>query len=60
MWGLSPEQKQQVLEMLTENERIGYLASHLETLIPKVEEYEDVRKKVQSNGHFKDFPPETE
>ena len=58
--GLSSEQKQQVLEMLTENERIVYLASHLETLIPKVEEYEDVRKKVQSNGHFKDFPPEVE
>ena len=58
--GLSSEQKQQVLEMLTENERIGYLASHLETLIPKVEEYEDVRKKVQSNGHFKDFPPPEE
>ena len=58
--GLSSEQKQQVLEMLTENERIVYLASHLESLIPKVEEYEDVRKKVQSNGHFKDFPPEAE
>ncbi|MBX2820400.1 MAG: LON peptidase substrate-binding domain-containing protein [Rhodothermaceae bacterium] len=58
--GLSSEQKQQVLEMLTENERIVFLASHLETLIPKVEEYEDVRKKVQSNGHFKDFPPEVE
>ena len=58
--GLSPEQKQEVLEMLTENERIVYLAAHLETLIPKVEQYEDVRKKVQSNGHFKDYPPETE
>ena len=58
--GLSSDQKQQVLEMLTENERIVFLASHLESLIPKVEEYEDVRKKVQSNGHFKDFPPEAE
>ena len=58
--GLSADQKQKVLEMLTENERIVYLASHLESLIPKVEQYEDVRKKVQSNGHFKDYPPETE
>lgn len=58
--GLSFEQKQKVLEMLTENERIVYLATHLESLIPKVEQYEDVRKKVQSNGHFKDFPPEVE
>jgi Lon protease-like protein len=56
--GLSPEQKQQVLEILTENDRIAYLVSHFEALIPRVEEMEDVRRRVQSNGHFKDFPPE--
>ena len=56
--GLNVEQKQQVLELLTENERISYLATHLENMIPKVEEYEDVRRKVQSNGHFKDYSPE--
>ncbi len=58
--GLNPSQKQQLLEMLTENERILFLAEHLETLIPKVEQYEDVRKKVQSNGHFNDYPPDTD
>ena len=58
--GLNAEQKQKVLEMVTENERITFLADHLESLIPKVEEYEDVRKKVQSNGHFKDYPPDVE
>ncbi len=56
--GLKPEQKQEVLEMISENERIRYLTEHLEMLIPRVEEFEDVRKKVQSNGHFKDFPSE--
>lgn len=56
--GLKPEQKQEVLELLTENERIHYLTTHLETLIPRVEQFEDVRKKVQTNGHFKDFPSE--
>jgi ATP-dependent Lon protease len=55
--GLSLDQKQEVLEMLTENERIRYLTRHLETLIPQVEKIEDVRRRVQSNGHFKDFPP---
>ncbi len=30
--GLNPEQKQEVLELLTENERITYLAEHLEML----------------------------
>lgn len=56
--GLSAEQKQEVLELATEEQRIEYLISHFEDLIPRIEEMEDVRKKVQSNGHFKDFPPE--
>ena len=55
--GLSPEQKQAVLELVTENERIAYLIEHFETLIPRVEQIEEVRRKIQSNGHMKDFPP---
>lgn len=55
--GLSPEQKQEVLELVTENERIAYLIEHFETLIPRVEQIEEVRRKIQSNGHMKDFPP---
>jgi ATP-dependent Lon protease len=53
-----PSLYQDVLEILTENDRIAYLVSHFEALIPRVEEMEDVRRRVQSNGHFKDFPPE--
>ncbi len=56
--GLTPQQKQEVLELLTENQRIDYLILHLETLIPRVEQMEELRRKVQSNGHFRDFPPE--
>jgi len=56
--GLTPQQKQEVLELLTENQRIDYLVGHLESLIPKVEKMEQLRHQVQSNGHFKDFPPE--
>ena len=54
--GLDWDQKQGVLEMLSENERIRFLTRHLEALIPQVEQVEDVRRRVQSNGHFKDFP----
>ena len=56
--GLTPQQKQEVLELLTENQRIDYLIEHLEGLIPKIERMEELRKKIQSNGHFRDFPPE--
>lgn len=57
--GLTLKQKQQVLELRTENERIAYLVEHFEELLPRVEQVEDVRRKIRSNGHFKDFPPET-
>lgn len=56
--GLTLRQKQQVLELPTESDRITYLVDHFEDLIPRVEQMEDLKRKIQSNGHFKDFPPE--
>ncbi|MEX1055036.1 MAG: LON peptidase substrate-binding domain-containing protein [Rhodothermales bacterium] len=56
--GLTLKQKQRVLELQGENERIAFLVDHFEELIPRVEQIEDLKRKIQSNGHFKDFPPE--
>lgn len=56
--GLSLEQKQEVLQLRTEMERVNYLVQHFGKLIPQVEQQEDVQRRVKSNGHFKDFPPE--
>jgi ATP-dependent Lon protease len=55
---LDGEQKQEVLKRSSENERIQYLIRHFEALIPRVEQKEDVSRRIRSNGHFKDFPPE--
>jgi ATP-dependent Lon protease len=55
---LNAEQKQELLEVQGENERIRYLIDHFESLIPRVEKKEDVHRRIRSNGHFKDFPPE--
>lgn len=55
---LDPAQKQEVLETTTENERIRYLVRHFQSIIPQIEEQEGVRRRIRSNGHFKDFPPE--
>jgi ATP-dependent Lon protease len=55
---LDEEQKQEVLEKSSESERIQYLIRHFETLIPRVEQKEDINRRIRSNGHFKDFPPE--
>lgn len=51
--GLDLARKQEVLELATEEERLQYLASYLETIIPEVREARERRRKVQSNGHFK-------
>lgn len=55
--GLTSNQKQELLELVSEDERIAYLIRHFEVLIPRVEQIEEVRRKVQSNGHIRDFPP---
>lgn len=55
---LSDEQKQEVLEFRSENERIRYLIHHFEALIPRLEQQESMQRRIRSNGHFKDFPPE--
>ena len=55
---LGGEQKQQLLEYRTENDRIRHLIRHFESIIPRIEEQEDVQRRIRSNGHFKDFPPE--
>ncbi len=56
--GLSLDQKQEILEMKGEADRLAFLVNHLEQFLPMVEEVESVRMKVLSNGHFKDFPPD--
>ncbi len=55
--GLTSDQKQELLELISEDERIAYLIRHFEALIPRIEQFEEVRRKVQSNGHIRDFPP---
>jgi len=55
---LDGDQKQELLELDSEAGRIRYLIEHFESLIPRVEQKEDVHRRIRSNGHFKDFPPE--
>lgn len=55
---LGEDQKQDVLERTSESARIQYLIDHFEELIPRIEQKSDVQRRIRSNGHFKDFPPE--
>jgi ATP-dependent Lon protease len=51
---LSLLQKQALLELPGENQRIAFLVEHLETFIPQVEQVEELRRKIRSNGHMRE------
>ncbi len=55
--GLSKEQEYQLLQMISEEERQRFIIDHLERMIPTVKNAEEMRRKVQLNGHFKNIQP---
>lgn len=55
--GFSVEQEYEFLRIPTEVDRQTYMLRHFDKLIPVVKEMEELRKRVQMNGHFKDLKP---
>lgn len=55
--GLASHQEYELLTMNSEELRQEYLINHLEKFIPAVKEMENLRKKIQMNGHFKNVIP---
>jgi Lon protease-like protein len=55
--GFELSQKQNLLEIKSEYERLVFIKHHLEHVLPKLRAFEDTRHKIRSNGHFKEFPP---
>lgn len=55
--GFNIEQEYDFLRIAEEQERQLYMKTHLEKLIPIVREMENLRKRAQMNGHFKDILP---
>jgi ATP-dependent Lon protease len=51
--GLDLPRKQELLELRSEQERLDFLATHLEQVIPEVERARDQARRIRSNGHFK-------
>ncbi len=51
--GLTLEQKQEVLEKMTENQRLLVLRKHLQELLPMVREAETISKIVKYDGYYK-------
>lgn len=55
--GFSLEQEYEMLSIPVEARRQDFMISHLEQLIPTAREMEELRRKVQMNGHFKNMLP---
>ncbi|MFN3386423.1 MAG: LON peptidase substrate-binding domain-containing protein [Candidatus Thermochlorobacter sp.] len=53
--GFDVLQKQKVLEMTNENKRLELLIEHFEKIIPDIERTEEIKRRVRSNGHFKNL-----
>lgn len=53
--GLIIEQRQHLLEILSENERLAYLLNHLETVTPNLESKIEIDKVIRNDGYL---PPD--
>jgi len=56
--GLTLEQKQELLEMNSENKRLEFLKKHMGEILPKVKQVEYIENIIRSDGYFK--PPTIE
>lgn len=55
--GFDLAQKQNLLEIKSERERLTYVLEHIERSIPRLRGFQETRDLIKSNGHFREFPP---
>ena len=51
------DQEYDLLKIISETERQEYMIEHLVRMIPVIREAEEMRRKIQLNGHFKHIIP---
>ena len=55
--GLTINEEIRLLRIRDEEERLEYILGHLNNMIPVVKQTEELKQKVQMNGHFKHIDP---
>ena len=55
--GFNINQELEFLQIPGEVDRQEYMLNHLNQMIPKIKEMEEMRKKIQMNGHFRNIIP---
>lgn len=53
--GLSLDEEYEMLGLLNEEQRLEYLRRHLEKVIPVVAGMEQLKEKIELNGHYKEM-----
>lgn len=53
--GFSKAQEYEMLGLFNELQRLEYIRRHLNNMVPLVQELEEMKKRIQANGHFKNI-----
>lgn len=53
--GFSKEQEYEMLQLFTELQRLEYIRRHLKEITPTIQELEELKARIQRNGHFRDL-----
>lgn len=51
--GMSLEQEYEFVNLMREDQRQEYIQRHLKKIIPTIEELQNLKKRIQMNGHFR-------
>lgn len=53
--GMKQEQEYEMLKLFTETQRLEYIRRHLNEIVPVIKELEEVKARIQRNGHFRNL-----
>lgn len=53
--GFSVQQEYELLGLFTELHRLEYIRRHLNNIVPVIKELEDMKERIQRNGHFRNL-----
>ena len=53
--GLTLEEEYELLRLLREDQRLEYLKRHLNKILPMITGIENLKEKIQLNGHFREL-----
>lgn len=53
--GLSLQQELELLQLLTETQRLEYIRKHLNNMVPMLQGLEEAKARIKLNGHFRNL-----